>query len=64
MLCVVSVCGSKRHYISASCSPHASHAALPCPARHRRNIIYGMEEEDGVPPELVPSQEDVEQAAR
>ncbi|PRW60050.1 ATP-binding cassette sub-family B member 9 [Chlorella sorokiniana] len=30
----------------------------------RRNIIYGMEEEDGVPPELVPSQEDVEQAAR
>lgn len=30
----------------------------------RRNIIYGLEEEDGVPPEAVPTQEDIEQAAR
>ncbi|KAL4458512.1 hypothetical protein ABPG75_013377 [Micractinium tetrahymenae] len=30
----------------------------------RRNILYGLEEEDGVPPDQVPTQEDVEQAAR
>ena len=30
----------------------------------RRNILYGLEVEDGVPPEEVPSSEDVEEAAR
>jgi ABC-type multidrug transport system fused ATPase/permease subunit len=30
----------------------------------RRNILYGMEAEDGVPPEEVPTQQDVEEAAR
>ena len=30
----------------------------------RRNILYGLEVEDGVPPEQVPSIEDVEEAAR
>lgn len=30
----------------------------------RRNILYGLEEEDGLPPDEVPTQEDVEQAAR
>ena len=30
----------------------------------RRNILYGLEIEDGVPAEEVPSSEDVEEAAR
>ncbi|PSC71292.1 ATP-binding cassette sub-family B member 9 [Micractinium conductrix] len=30
----------------------------------RRNILYGLQEEDGVPPDQVPTDEDVEQAAR
>lgn len=30
----------------------------------RRNILYGLEVEDGTPPEHVPSDEDVEEAAR
>lgn len=30
----------------------------------RRNILYGLEEEDGEPPGSVPSVDDVEQAAR
>lgn len=30
----------------------------------RRNILYGLEEEDGVPAEQVPSDEDVQEAAR
>ena len=30
----------------------------------RRNILYGLEVEDGVLPEEVPSSEDVEEAAR
>ena len=30
----------------------------------RRNILFGLEVEDGVPPEEVPTQEDVEAAAR
>ena len=30
----------------------------------RRNILYGLEAEDGVPPGEVPSSEDVEEAAR
>ncbi len=30
----------------------------------RRNISYGLEEEDGVPPDEVPSTSDVEEAAR
>lgn len=30
----------------------------------RRNILYGLEVEDGVPPEQVPSNEHVEEAAR
>ena len=29
-----------------------------------RNIMYGLEEDDGVAPGEVPTQEDVEQAAR
>lgn len=35
----------------------------PYPTRCR-NILNGLEEEDGVPPDQVPTQEDVEQAAR
>lgn len=30
----------------------------------RRNILYGLEEEDGEPPGSVPSMDEVEQAAR
>ena len=30
----------------------------------KRNICYGLEEEDGVPPNEQPTQEEVEQAAR
>ncbi|GAB4821914.1 hypothetical protein N2152v2_008960 [Parachlorella kessleri] len=30
----------------------------------RRNIMYGLEEEDGVPAEQVPTQQDIEEAAR
>ena len=30
----------------------------------RRNILYGLEEEDGTPSEQMPSNEDVEEAAR
>jgi hypothetical protein len=29
-----------------------------------RNIIYGMEEEDGLPADQVPTQQDIEEAAR
>ena len=29
-----------------------------------RNIMYGLEEEDGVPADQVPSQQDIEEAAR
>jgi len=40
---------------------------LACPPAYLpacRNILYGLEEEDGVPPDQVPTQEDVEYAAR
>lgn len=30
----------------------------------RRNIMYGLEEEDGVPPDQVPTQHDIEEAAK
>ena len=34
------------------------------PPLQRRNILYGMEEDDGLPPAEVPSLEDVHEAAR
>lgn len=47
---------------AAAAGTHTLSILLPPPPT--RNIIYGLEEEDGVPPEEVPTQADVEQAAR